>query len=160
MTPTNMSGIDAFTQPTGFDTGTGTADELAQFGYPPRPDRSRDRSLVSMATMTASTVERVVPILGQTNLDYLPISALRVNERNGAIGSTNLRIRVGARSEANRHRSILFDRPPLDHTDGAATVRHLLRKSGLFAQWLGIDGFSNGNLLQSGCQADAYRGAG
>jgi hypothetical protein len=160
MVPTNMPGVYAFTQaPPGFAADTATPEELAQYGYPPRPDAAAGaEALAQWQRVTAPTLERVVPALAPTNLYHQPVALLQVDEQTRAADSSNWSGYAVVRDAGSA---------PFYSVVGHWTVPTVQLRFGpcsgnpvYSAQWVGIDGFSNSDLLQSGSEADAYCDAG
>jgi Peptidase A4 family len=154
--PTNMRGVYAFTgAPAGFNPDTATPDELARYGYPPRPGAGApDEALSQWQAVTRPTLRRVVPGLLRTNRRHLPMSALHFDERNGTVDSLNwsgYAVVGGATSGAFYsvvgHWTIPTVQQPFGSCSGGWDYS---------SQWAGIDGFDNEYLVQSGSEADAY----
>jgi hypothetical protein len=153
MVPTNLPGVYAFPQPPrGFDPDHATPSELARYGYPPRPDDPNALAPWRMATKPG--LERVVPALLPTNRYHLPMAAVAAEAPRDTTGSLNwsgYALRGDPGSAA--FYSVLghWTIPTAQQQFG--TCSDSLDYSG---QWVGIDGFGNEHLLQSGSEADAY----
>jgi hypothetical protein len=153
---TNMPGVYAFTQaPAGFDPATATPGELARYGYPPRPGAAAGAEAAAQwQRVVRPTLERVVPALLRTHRYHRPMSALRLDERNGTVSSVNWSGYAVVGGSAT---------PGLYSVVGHWTIPGVQQPFGVCSggweyssQWAGIDGFNNDYLLQSGSEADAY----
>jgi hypothetical protein len=160
MVPTNVPGVYAFTQaPPGFDPGSAAPEDLARYGYPPRPAAAEGAEVLAAWRMaTKPSLERVVPALLRTNHHHQPIAAGAVDAVSGAIGSINW-----------SGYALLGDpgSPGFYSVLGHWTIPTAQQRFGscsgdpdYSAQWVGIDGFINHYLVQSGSEADAYCDAG
>ena len=156
LAPTNLPGVYAFSAPpAGFDPSAATAQELAQYGYPPRPDApAGPEALAQWQRVTAPGIRRVVPMLVPTNRYHGPVAALEVDRLRGTEYSTNwsgyaLTGRPGARGfySVVGHWTV----PTAQQAFGSCPGRWVYS-----SEWAGIDGYNNSDVLQSGSAADAY----
>jgi hypothetical protein len=160
MRPTNLFGVYAFTAPPiGFDRETASADELARYGYPPRPDPAAGAAaLADWREETAPRLEPVIPELTPTAVQHRPMMLLGSDEVTGAAATLNWSgyAVVGAASAAPFY-SVLghWIVPTVRQRFGGCSA------SGDYSsQWVGIDGFDNRHLLQSGSETNAFCAAG
>ena len=151
---TNIKGVYAYTQPpAGFDPAVAPAAELELFGYPPRPPANAPASAVREWTAVANpTLQRVIPQLLKTNIYHRPAQNLRLNEKAATATSSNWS------GFALSHTS-----PAFSSVTGRWTVPTVKQAANTCtggtdysAEWIGIDGFSNSQLLQSGSEANAH----
>jgi hypothetical protein len=157
---TNLPGVYAFTQPpANFDPKTASAQELASWGYPPRPAASEG------ADAEARWLEEVNPALQRS----VPELVKRPNSFNRPISGFKV-ISKGLNSTASTSTNwsgyALVTKSggsPLYKVSGHWTVPTVKQAPGTCSgawdyssQWVGIDGFSNKDLLQAGSAADVY----
>ena len=153
---TNLPGVYAFTQaPPGFDPDTAAPGELARYGYPSRPDAADGpEALAAWRMATAPHLKRVVPALLRTNRYHLPMTVVSADAVSGTVGSLNWSgyALTGGRGLAGFH-------SVLGHWTIPTAQQRFRTCSGIpvySAQLVGIDGFNDDYVLQSGSEADAY----
>ncbi len=153
MVPTNLPGVYAFPgPPRSFDPDHAAPAELARYGYPPRP--ADPEALAPWRIATEPSLERVVPALLPTNRYHLPMAAVAADAPRDAIGSLNW----SGYALHGDPGSAAFN-SVLGHwtiPTAQQQFRTCSRDMDYSAQWVGIDGFANEHLLQSGSAANAY----
>jgi hypothetical protein len=160
MAPTNLFGVYAFTAPPAeFDRETATAEELARYGYPSRPDPAAGaEALAEWREETAPSLEPVIPELTPSAVYHRPMVLLEAGEGTRAAASLNWSgyAVVGAAGAVPFYSALgHWTVPTVRQRFGACSTR-----GDYSAQWVGIDGFDNRHLLQSGSEADAFCAAG
>jgi hypothetical protein len=163
---TNLPGVKShIAPPASFDALTASDTELANFGFPPRPDEySAPKAFAVWKKAVTASKQRVFAKVEQTNVFHKPgqkatpknITA-DVSVKNGLAyssnwsGSMNLN---GVRSyNSNSFYFVFADYvvPVARQAYGACTGGWDWSSS-----WVGIDGWGSPDVLQAGIEADAY----
>ncbi|HYB91681.1 MAG TPA: G1 family glutamic endopeptidase [Candidatus Binataceae bacterium] len=151
---TNIPGVYAYVQPpAGFDPLTAPAADLELYGYPPRPAPGEPaEAFARWAKVVNPALNRVVPQLVPTNIYHRPIQGLQITQ--------------GAKPSQSYNWSgyaVVHKKPAFTSVTGTWIIPTVQQAFGsctggwdYSAQWVGIDGFSNKLLEQSGSGADAY----
>jgi hypothetical protein len=144
--------------PVGFDPIKATDFELAQWGFPPRPDSSHAESYARWKKVVTST--RVAPRLTFTNTYHGPARGARVEASVANQTATTSENWSGyVISEATG----TFANTEVDDFIGATwTVPAVAPAPGIScgsatyasSQWIGFDGWSSSDVLQAGTEAD------
>jgi hypothetical protein len=159
--------IDA--PPADFSPLTASDEELAYYGFPPRPDQSsQPKAYATWAKAMNRPINRITPTLEQTNIFHGPAKltpkpdaeAVRNNpglppQPETTYYSSNWSGYVDLSGATSYGSSSFYyvvndEFVPAVHQSGC---------SGGWAysgEWNGIDGFSNGDVLQAGLESDAY----
>lgn len=158
--PTNMPGVYAFTQPPAdFNPLTASKEDLAAWGYPPRPDVSEGPEA------QANWAEAVNPALKRSVPDLVPRPG-SYNRRLMGLKTTGTEHNSTAASSSNWSGFGLVTAAsgqPFNKVVGRWTVPTVKQAPGTCSggwdyssQWVGIDGFNNDDLVQAGSAADVY----
>src|ERR1700722_4539488 len=159
--PTNLAGATTIAAPPeGFDVFTASDEQLADYGFPPRPNEAvspQDYAVWAKA-MTASKT-RIVPKLAQTNIFHGPakLKAETESSEENTLQSYNWSGYVDF-SGAKKYGSSSFYYlitdvvvPVAQQAFGACTGGWDYGSS-----WAGIDGDESNDVLQAGFEFDAY----
>jgi hypothetical protein len=155
--------------PAGFNPLTASDDELAYYGFPPRPDQSaQPKAYATWAKAMIHATNRITPTLEQTNIFHGPAKltpkpddeALRSNpglapQPETTYYSSNWSGYVDLSGATSYGSSSFY----YTVNDQFVPAVHQSGCSGGWAysgEWAGIDGFSNSDVLQAGLEADAY----
>lgn len=155
--PTNVPGVmTTLAPPAGFDPVTATDEELASFGFPPRPDEQQEPKAHSawVRAMKASKT-RVNAQVEVTNIFHGPHKPTSPVQ-NGLGYSSNWSgaVAFGGASSYNHTTSFYF-----------LVGEYVIPKGGFCANthgwnysssWVGIDGDYSGDVLQAGTESDEY----
>jgi Peptidase A4 family len=159
--PTNLAGTTTITAPPeGFDPLTASDDRLADYGFPPRPDKtSMPTEYANWARAMAASKTRLIPQLEQTNIFHGPavLTSESNSEQKGPLQSYNWSGYVdssGAKSYgsssfyyAESNMIVPFAQPAYGTCTGIYDYAY---------SWVGIDGWSGSNdILQGGIEFDA-----
>ncbi|MFY9683048.1 MAG: G1 family glutamic endopeptidase [Candidatus Sulfotelmatobacter sp.] len=158
--PTNLPGVYAFTQPpAGFEPLNASKEDLESWGYPPRPD------VTEGTNAQARWLEEVNPALQRS----VPDLVSRPNTFNRQV--IGLKVKSSSRNSTAASSSnwsgyalvTASGGQPFYKVTGRWTVPSVKQAPGTCsggwdysAQWIGIDGFSDDDLLQSGSAADVF----
>lgn len=153
--PTSLPGVYAFrAPPANFDARSASAQELADWGYPPRPNERQG------AEAYARWLEEVNPALKRSVPDLVP--------RRGVYHrpAMNLKIsNIGATSNNWSGFALVptGGAPPFYYVTGRWIVPTVKQPPGTCSggwdnssQWVGIGGFNDGNLLQAGSATSVF----
>jgi hypothetical protein len=159
--PTNLAGVSAFAAPPeGFDLTTASDEELADWGFPPRPDQTSSPSdYAHWVRVTAALKTRIVPQLEQTTIYHGPI---RLAPQAETIDESTLNSYQwsgyatfsGAKSYgSSSFYSVWSDMvvPVAEQAFNACSGQWDYGSS-----WVGIDGWGSSDVLQGGVEFDAY----
>lgn len=147
---TNVPGFYAYTQPPeGFDPLTASADDLKLYGYPlkPAPDAPA-QALANWKIMVNQNLRRIVPQLKQTNIRNLPAQGLQIRDAKATTYNWSGIVLVET-SPVFVAVQAAWIVPPVQQAFGTCSGIDYV------AQWVGIDGFNNDLLLQSGTEEQA-----
>lgn len=160
--PTNLPGATTLTVPEGFDPLTASDQELADYGFPPRPDESASpKAFATWTKAMKASKTRIVPRLEQTNLFHGPAkfnkNVSESSKESNTLESYNWSGYVnlaGSKSYGTGSFYFLYSDfvvPVAEQAFGACTGNWDYGSS-----WVGIDGDGSGDVLQSGIEYDAY----
>jgi hypothetical protein len=159
--PTNLAGATTIAAPPeGFDPLTASDDRLADYGFPPRPDKTlMPAEYANWARAMAASKTRVIPHLEQTSIFHGPAALTSKSnaEQNGPLQSYNWSGYVdssGAKSygsssfySVESNMIVPFAQPGYDTCTGIYDYAY---------SWVGIDGWTGSNdILQGGIEFDA-----
>jgi|HubBroStandDraft_1064217.scaffolds.fasta_scaffold125906_1 hypothetical protein len=154
--PTNLSGITTTAAPPeGFDALRASDADLAYYGFPPRPnDNTGDYK--SWAEAMAASQERVVPVLEKTNIYH-------GNAAKGPSPTANVAASYNWSGAVHTDSAKSYGKSSYDFVYSFVTVPTAQQAKGACtggwdyaSAWVGIDGWSNGDVLQDGIEFDAY----
>jgi Peptidase A4 family len=158
--PTNLPGVTAFEAvPVGFDATSASDDELAEWGYPPRPEQ--DASPAEYAhwlKVTATMKNRIFPKLQQTNIYHGPARATAAgNSIEESTLSSYLWSGYAAFSGAKSYGSSSFYSVSSDVVVPVArqAFNACTGEWDYGASWVGLDGWNSDDVLQDGVEFDA-----
>jgi len=157
--PTNLPGVQTFIAPAeGFNPLTASDEELAMFGFPPRPDaEAAPEAYESWRRAMLSSRERVIPQLEITNISHH--RNLHTSEKTEAGTDSSLNwsgvVDLGGASTYNNSTSFrsIFAAwvvPVARQAYGACTGG-----TDYLFSWVGIDGYNSNDVLQAGSESDA-----
>lgn len=155
--PTNLPGTTAFlAPPEGFDPLTAADDELALYGYPPRPGQQEaPREYATWARAIAASRQRLVPVLKVT--DHQNTKSAGHLVQDGVFYSTNWSGYADTTSVTSYGTGSFYYIfgdyvvPIAEQAINACTGGWDYSST-----WVGIDGYGSGDVLQAGTEADAY----
>jgi Peptidase A4 family len=157
MVATNMPGVYAHTQPpAGFDPVAATAAALELYNYPPRPGPGDPVALAQWKKAADPSIPRIIPALVERSGHYNEQTTnLTFSAKNAASTSPNW---SGYALTLPKGTSV-----PFYWVTGEWTVPFVQQAREVCtggwdysSQWVGIDGFSNNQLFQSGSAANVY----
>ncbi|MFZ0888076.1 MAG: G1 family glutamic endopeptidase [Candidatus Binataceae bacterium] len=159
---TNVPGVVIYpAPPAGFDALTASDADLAQYGFPPRPDaQSAPEAYAHWQKMVASPQKRITPKLQQTTIYNGPAQDVSVGETldNGAVASTSTNwsgyVVTGPKGMLKVNNSYVY----AEWVVPIAQQAYKVCNGGwdYSSQWVGIDGSGSSDVLQAGTEADAY----
>ena len=166
--PTNIPQIRTFVAPPAtFDPAVASAEELEQYGFPPKPDQVTKPDAYSawIKAVSAPQTRLQSPQIEQTTIYNGPIrtqESIPTGESNPSSGpilsvkSSNWSGYVADDKIQNPfEKSVIFAYwivPVAQHAFGNGNPPGWDYSS----QWVGIDGFGSSDVLQAGTEADAY----
>jgi hypothetical protein len=158
--PTNLPGFTTFAAPPqGFTALTASDEQLANFGFPPRPDPAASpKQYASWSKAMLASRKRIVPSLRQTSIFHGP-ARLRQGTESGdltALQSYNWSGYVDTNG-ATRFASSSFSAIAAEVVVPIAVEAFgVCSASADYASsWVGIDGVSADDVLQAGVEFDA-----
>ncbi|MBV8901472.1 MAG: hypothetical protein JOY92_15320 [Verrucomicrobia bacterium] len=168
--PTNLPGIRAHVQPpAGFNPLTASAESLQTLGYPPKPDPVKNAAAFKVWAKAVSAPQvRIIPQLQQTDLRHGPARIQNETAQpDEAQAVPQSAANVTYANSTNWSGIVLYDgthRPfASSYVYSYYTIPRGQQAFGLptgswdwSSQWVGIDGFGSGDVLQAGTEADAY----
>ncbi len=149
--------------PKEFDPLTATDAALAQYGYPPRPDaKGSPDSYAHWARAMSAIKTRIVPELRVTNIRHRP--NMQASRPNGSVlkASSGLSQSKNWSGYVATNALSAFDAKSSFSNIMADYVVPLVTNSSCdggwdySSQWIGIDGYNSGDVLQGGSETDAY----
>lgn len=156
--PTNVPGVYAFTQPpASFNPRTASTEDLEAWGYPPRPEASEGtEAMARWLEEVNPALQRSVPEL-MTRSNTYNRQALELKAGAKAVNTTD------ATSSNWSGYALANGAHPYNKVTGRWTVPTVKQAPGTCSggwdyssEWVGIDGATNGDLLQAGSQANVY----
>lgn len=156
--PTNLPGVTtSVAPPVEFDPLIASDQDLATYGFPPRPDEgaSPDGYKSWRRAMLASKA-RMVPSLELTNIFHGPVRAKQVKDSTGTSSNWSGSVDFSGATSYNKSSSFYFLLtdyvvPIARQAYGACTGGWDYSSS-----WIGIDGYGSNDVLQAGTESDAY----
>ena len=160
--PTNMPGVFSYpAPPPGFDAFTASPDELATYGFPPRPAPLQKRARQAWERLVRSARTRIVPVLQPSPVVAGPVrQAVRRLDVN-AQGSTQYSLNwsgqvllngaAGYGQGAFNGLTAAFNIPVASQAFGTCTGGW-----DYLVTWDGIDGWDTRDVFQAGTESDAY----
>src|SRR5271166_2243962 len=159
-TPTNFPGVSAFMQPpAGFNALTASPAELDSWGYPPRPSAEEGPEAKAQWLQAVSpSLERVIPQLARKEGVYhRPLTGPKITGTNGNnVTKTSLNWSGYALTPGSGAQ-------PFYYVEGRWTVPTVKQAPGTCSggwdyssHWVGIGGYADAYLLQSGSEADVF----
>jgi hypothetical protein len=158
--PTNLAGVTAYNPPpAGFDPIKATDEELADWGFPPRPDQTLfPEEYANWVRVRTALKTRIIPHLVQTNIVHGPLRSAGEPEsvENGSLKSLNWSGYVDV-NDAKKYGSSSF-------TDVGTTIVVPSARQAFNAcdgtwdyAWstVGIDGYKTTEIAQAGVEFDA-----
>ena len=165
MTETNIAGIRAVSAPpAGFDAVHASNEALAAYALPPRPDAVKQPdSFAKWKRAMSVRTTRVGGNLTTTNIYHGPVS-LRQHHADVQTGNTtytsgNWSGFANLNGLTSYNSTLSFYFIISDYVIPAATNRACNGTWQYSSSWVGIDGFSNADVLQAGTESDAYCGS-
>lgn len=157
--PTNLPGVFTYASPpSGFDPLTASDDQLAAYGFPPRPDKNASGPYASWEKAMKASKHRVIPVLQVTSRYHGPnIAAGKVE--NSSATSYNWSGMVDTTS-ATSYGSSSIIQIGSEFVVPVAVQAHGVCTGGwdYSSSWVGIDGWNPNapDVLQAGIDSDAY----
>jgi hypothetical protein len=160
---TNLPGVTTkAAPPDGFKPLTASDEELAKFGFPPRPSQTAlPKVYATWAKAVQAAKNHIVPELQKTNISHHPHESKGKGAIDGSFYSSNWSGEVATTSAYNWYSPNAFyyvysefEVPLAQQAFGACTGDWDYDLA-----WVGIDGYSGygyNDVLQSGIEADAY----
>jgi hypothetical protein len=158
---TNVPGVTTFpAPPEGFGPLTASDEQLADFGFPPRPDPAAlPKQYASWAKAILASRRRIVPTLEQTSIFHGPARLREEAESSGAstLRSYNWSGYVDLNG-ATRFGSTSFSAIATELVVPTASEAFgVCSGSGDYgSSWAGMDGAFSNDVLQAGIEFDAY----
>jgi hypothetical protein len=159
--PTNLAGATTIAAPpAGFEVLTASDEQLADYGFPPRPNQaSSPEDYANWAKAMVASKTRIVPNLVQTNIFHGParLKAESASSEENTLESYNWSGYVGFGgaksygSESFYYVETDYVVPVARQAFGACTGSWDYGSS-----WVGIDGDGSNDVLQAGIEFDAY----
>jgi len=161
MFATNLPGVITFAAPPeGFGALTASDEQLADFGFPPRPDPAvLPKQYASWAKAILASHTRIVPTLEQTSIFHGP-ARLREEVESGrasTLESYNWSGYVDL-NDATRFGSSSFSAIATDVVVPTASQAFGVcsGNADYGSSWAGMDGATSNDVLQAGIEFDAY----
>lgn len=153
--PTNVPGITTSAPPPAvFDAVHASDDALATYGFPPRPDATRNAvAYAHWAQALGAHPRRLSPQLRMTGIFHGPIAAPSHNVANAAT-STNWS-GYAVTTSASTWSSGSLSSVAADLVVPAVTARSCNGTWQYASSWVGIDGYASNDVLQAGVETDA-----
>jgi hypothetical protein len=159
--PTNLPGTTTIAAPpAGFDVLTASDEQLADYGFPPRPDQgSSPEEYASWAKAMLASKTRIIPNLVQTNIFHGPARATgksaSTDEKTLDFYNWSGYVAVGS---AKSYGSSSFYYVESDYVVPVARQAFNACTGGwdYGSSWVGIDGYQSNDVLQAGIEFDAY----
>jgi hypothetical protein len=170
--PTNLPGVTtSILPPQGFDALHASDEELATYGFPPRPDAdAQPKANAAWQKAMSSSRHRLTPQLELTNIFHGPAKGANVKKAgvnstavsNTGVSNTNTTsnnwsgsVSLTGATSYNKYSSAYYVVaeyvvPVARQAYGACTGSWDYSSS-----WIGIDGWYSGDVLQAGTESDA-----
>lgn len=156
---TNLNGATtSIAPPEYFNSIQAPAEDLAKYGFPPRPDAGTEpKAYASWSKAMLASKTRIVPHLEQTNVFHGPKrDSGTTSEGTGTSSNWSGVVDFSGATSYNSTSSFYYliadyVVPVAEQAFGACTGGWDWESS-----WVGIDGDGSGDVLQAGTEADAY----
>jgi hypothetical protein len=156
---TNLAGATtSIAPPEGFDPLHASDSDLANYGFPPRPDINVDqKAYASWSKAMIASKTRIVPHLEMTDVYHGPKRAgTQLTDSTGTSSNWSGVVKFSGATSYNTSTSfysIVADYlvPVAEQAFGVCTGGWDYSSS-----WVGIDGDGSGDVLQAGSESDAY----
>lgn len=154
---TNIEGVQAFkAPPKDFVASTASDDDLARYGFPPRPDqRSHPKEYAVWQRIVAGQSSRIIPNLVQTQNRHGPakiVAEAKTGATTIATTSTNWS-GFAVVDSSNPFRSAGSQVGALIEVP-KGFCNNIAANGGHSSIWVGIDGYGSNDVLQTGITAD------
>lgn len=165
--PTNLAGVKShIAPPAGFDALTASDHELADYGFPPRPDEvSAPKAFATWKKAVTASKKRVFATVEQTSIYHKPgqkatpkNAVVNTGEKNGLAYSSNWSGSVNLNSQRAYSSTNSFYFVFADYVVPVAIQAYHACTGGwdYESSWVGIDGWGSPDVLQAGIEADAF----
>ncbi len=156
--PTNLPGVTtAIHPPEGFNPVEASDEELAIYGFPPRPDANEhpDSYAKWVRAMRASKV-RITPELQLTDVFHGASKLSKTDNFTGTSNNWSASVNLTPARSYNQSNSFYF--LLTDYVVPVATQAYGACTGGwdYSSSWIGIDGWGSGDVLQGGTESDAF----
>lgn len=156
--PLNLPGARTFMDPpAAFNPLTAPAEDLALYGFPPRPDATKSpTTFATWQKAMAASQHHVIPALEQTQIMHGPVQnkAASVNNTSSSYNWSGYVMTNRATSYSSASYYFLVSDYVVPIAEQAfGTCNNTWDYS---STWAGIDGWANGDVLQAGTESDAY----
>jgi hypothetical protein len=155
--PTNLPGVTtAITPPEGFNAIEASDEELATYGFPPRPDpQEHPNANAAWQKAVLASKHRITPELQLMSVFHGPARSASVKETNTASSNWSGSVdRTGATTYNTTTSAYYivaeYVVPVARQAYGACTNSWDYSSS-----WVGMDGWGSGDVLQAGTESDA-----
>ncbi len=157
---TNLPGVTTAAEPpAGFDHLTASEDELALYGFPPRPDEMMDpHAYASWKRAMGASRQRISPKLEQTQIFHGP--ARQVENSQGTSNNWSGVVDFGGAASYQHATSFHFIITDFVVPVARQAYGVCTGSWDYSSTWVGIDGYGSNDVLQAGTESDAYCGAG
>lgn len=158
---TNVQGVVSYPQPPAdLDPLSASDAELAQYGYPPRPDNKSTPEVYSHWQKLVSVPRVANPTLSQTTIYNGPARHVLTGKTldNGIVSTSSSNWSgyavTGTSGTFAQNESLIFAEWVVPVAQQAVGVCNGFWDYS--SQWDGFDGFNSGDALQAGTEVDAY----
>jgi hypothetical protein len=156
---TNLAAVTtSIAPPRGFDALQASDRDLANYGFPPRPDvNAHPKAYARWSKALTASKTRIVPRLEMTNVYHGPMRAgTQLTENTGT--SSNWSGAVVFSGATSYNTSTTFYYVYADYVVPVAGQAFGACTGGwdYSASWVGIDGYGSSDVLQAGVESDAY----
>jgi hypothetical protein len=158
--PTNLSNVTAATNPPEwFNPLDASEQDLASFGFPPRPDANLDPiGYNSWRKAVAAAKHFVVPELEVSDIFHRPAADLQVE--NSTETSANWSAVALTNTSTSYNNTSSFKSIAAEYVVPVASQAYNSCSSDYSSTWVGLDGWTvtsaSSTLLQAGTQSDSY----
>jgi Peptidase A4 family len=165
---TNVAGVTTIkAPPAGFNPLNASDQELAYYGYPPKPDdAAQPKQFATWKKAMAASKTRVAPVLEVTK-NFAGPAKLKAGASTAAPASGNAALSYNWSGYVNYNGVTKYGSSSFYYLFGDYVVPVARQAYGACTgswdygvTWVGIDGWGSGDVLQAGSEADAYCYAG
>ncbi len=162
---TNLPGVTtSIAPPEGFNPLMASDEELATFGFPPRPDGAANpKGYASWEKAMKASKVRIKPVLEQTNIFHGPMKKATAKEplplsESTSTTSGNWSGVVELSGATSYNTTSTFYYLIADYVVPVATQAYgaCTGSWDYSSSWVGMDGYGSGDVLQAGSESDAY----